>query len=71
MRRLYDIANVLTTLELIKKKTFMAPNHRKLPGYTWCGPPMEDIAAISELTVEKRGEGKLREQETIYKDVAP
>lgn len=48
MRRLYDIANVLTTLDLIKKKTFMAPNHRKMPGYTWCGPTLEEIDAICE-----------------------
>ena len=46
MRRLYDIANVLTTLGLIKKKTFLAPNHRKMPGYAWSGPSMEEIQAI-------------------------
>ena len=46
MRRLYDIANVLTTLGLIKKKTFLAPNHRKMPGYAWAGPSMEEIQAI-------------------------
>ena len=49
VRRLYDIANVLTTLELIRKKTFLAPNHRKMPGYVWCGPNMADINAVCEF----------------------
>ena len=48
VRRLYDIANVLTTLELIKKKTFLAPNHRKMPGYVWCGPSMAEIDTVCE-----------------------
>ena len=46
VRRLYDIANVLTTLELIRKKTFLAPNHRKMPGYVWCGPSMAVIDTV-------------------------
>ena len=46
VRRLYDIANVLTTLDLIRKKTFMARNHRKMPGYVWCGPTMEEIDSV-------------------------
>ena len=50
VRRLYDIANVLSTLGLIKKRTFMAPNHRKMPGYAWCGPSMSEIEAIRKYT---------------------
>lgn len=46
VRRLYDIANVLTTLGLIRKKTFMAPNHRKMPGYSWAGPSLDQIKTI-------------------------
>lgn len=49
VRRLYDIANVLTTLGLIKKKTFLAPNHRKMPGYAWAGPSIQEIQAIRKL----------------------
>ena len=52
VRRLYDIANVLSTLGLIKKRTFMAPNHRKMPGYAWCGPSMSEIEAIREYTYQ-------------------
>ena len=49
VRRLYDIANVLTTLNLIRKKTFLAPNHRKMPGYYWCGPSLEQIDVLREF----------------------
>ena len=49
VRRLYDIANVLTTLGLIKKKTFLAPYHRKMPGYAWAGPSIQEIQAIRKL----------------------
>lgn len=55
VRRLYDIANVLTTLDLIRKKTFMAPNHRKMPGYVWCGPSMEEIETVCELPLVSLG----------------
>jgi hypothetical protein len=48
VRRLYDIANVLTTLGLIRKKTFLAPNHRKMPGYSWAGPSIDQIQEICE-----------------------
>ena len=49
VRRLYDIANVLTTLGLIRKKTFLAPNHRKMPGYSWAGPSLEEIKKIGKF----------------------
>ena len=51
VRRLYDIANVLTTLQLIRKKTFLAPNHRKMPGYSWAGPSMDQIRAIRKYEI--------------------
>eukprot|EP00731_Ephydatia_muelleri_P029735 Em0021g258a len=46
VRRLYDIANILMSLGLIRKKTFIGPAHTKRPGYTWCGAAMKDIDAI-------------------------
>ena len=58
VRRLYDIANVITTLGLIKKKTFLAANHRKMPGYVWRGPSMEEIDTVCEL----RERGRERER---------
>ena len=51
VRRLYDIANVLTTLGLIRKKTFLAPNHRKMPGYSWAGPTLDQIQTIRECSM--------------------
>ena len=51
VRRLYDIANVLTTLGLIRKKTFLAPNHRKMPGYSWAGPTLDQIETIRKSAV--------------------
>ena len=30
----------------------MAPNHRKMPGYAWCGPSMSEIEAIREYTYQ-------------------
>ena len=46
VRRLYDIANILMSLGLIRKKTFIGPAHTKRPGYSWCGASMKDIDAI-------------------------
>lgn len=46
VRRLYDIANILMSLGLIRKKTFIGPAHTKRPGYTWCGASMKEIDAI-------------------------
>ena len=43
VRRLYDIANILTSLGLIKKKVFVGPLHIKKPGYSWSGPTIEEI----------------------------
>ena len=46
VRRLYDIANILSSLGLIKKKVFVGPHHIKKPGYAWSGPSLADIEAI-------------------------
>ncbi|XP_019853177.1 PREDICTED: uncharacterized protein LOC109582724 [Amphimedon queenslandica] len=47
VRRLYDIANILSSIGLIKKKVFVGPHHIKKPGYAWSGPSLADIEAIS------------------------
>jgi hypothetical protein len=46
VRRLYDIANILSSLGLIKKKVFVGPHHVKKPGYAWSGPGLQDIESI-------------------------
>ena len=46
VRRLYDIANILTSLGLITKKVFIGPHHIKKPGYAWSGPTIPDIDAV-------------------------
>lgn len=51
VRRLYDIANILSSLGLIKKKVFVGPHHIKKPGYAWSGPSLADIEAICKLTI--------------------
>ena len=66
MRRLYDIANVLTTLGLIRKKTFMAANHRKMPGYVWCGPTMEEIDTVCECIAAEREGGETNSIKKSY-----
>lgn len=51
VRRLYDIANILSSLGLIKKKVFVGPHHIKKPGYAWSGPSLADIEAICKFTI--------------------
>ena len=51
VRRLYDIANILTSLGLIKKKTFVGPHHMKKPGYAWAGPALAEIDTIGMFTI--------------------
>ena len=43
VRRLYDIANILTSLGIIKKKVFVGPYNYKKPGYVWSGPSMREV----------------------------
>ena len=49
IRRLYDIANILSSLGLIKKKVFIGPHHVKKPGYAWSGPSLKDIESIGKI----------------------
>lgn len=49
VRRLYDIANILTSLGLIQKKVFVGPLHIKKPGYLWSGPSIEEIDRVCKL----------------------
>ena len=52
VRRLYDIANILTSLGLITKKVFIGPHHIKKPGYAWSGPTIPDIDAVCKYIVQ-------------------
>ena len=53
VRRLYDIANILTSLGLITKKVFIGPHHIKKPGYAWSGPTIPDIDAVCKYKYMK------------------
>ena len=46
MRRLYDIANILTSMDLIKKKVFVVAHHLKKSGYCWSGPSVKEIDQV-------------------------
>ena len=38
VRRLYDVANILTSLGLISKKVFAGGTNFRKPGFYWSGP---------------------------------
>ncbi|XP_033101778.1 uncharacterized protein LOC117104932 [Anneissia japonica] len=54
VRRLYDIANILSSLQLIKK-VHVTENRGRKPAFKWIGPhPQDTKINISTVAVEKR-----------------
>ena len=55
MRRLYDIANVLVSMGLIAKDSYIntSGGYHK-PGFYWVGPDITDVSHIRELGGRER-----------------
>ncbi|XP_061102158.1 transcription factor E2F8 [Conger conger] len=69
IRRLYDIANVLSSLQLIKKVHVTELRGRK-PAFTWTGP--EDFPSIKETSSSlSAGAGTLQSLENCTKNLFP
>ena len=50
IRRLYDIANILQSLKLIKKVTITEAHGGRKPAFTYTGPDLSGIGRLSKQT---------------------